>query len=74
LLTDDPKGWFSPAMMLGHGAAKALAAVAHLSLRRMPLARARRARKPNRQGHSTGHIARTLQTTDVSVRKGSRIG
>ena len=68
-LADDPKGRSSHEKMLGYDAAKALAAVVHLLPKRMPRARAWLARMMNWQGLSTAQIARTLRTTDVSVRK-----
>lgn len=68
-ISDDPKGRSSHETLLGYDKAKALAAVAHQLPKRVPLAKKWLAQMLHWQGHSTGQIARTMRSSDVSVRK-----
>lgn len=68
-ISDDPKGRSSHERLVGYDKAKALAAVAHRLPKRVPLAKKWLAQMLNWQGLSTAMIARTLRSSDVSVRK-----
>ena len=67
-LAQNPKGRSQVEAVIGHDTARALAAQDHRLQRRVPLAKKWLAQMLNWQGHSIAHIARTLRTTDVSVR------
>lgn len=67
-LAQNPRGQGQVEAVVGLERARALAAQDHRLQRRVPLAKKWLARMLNWQGHSTAHIARTLRTTDVSVR------
>ena len=68
-IAEDPKGRSSHEVLVGYDQLKALAAVAHRLPKRVPLAKKWLAQMLYWQGHSTAKIARTLRSSDVSVRK-----
>lgn len=68
-LAQNPKGKGQVETVIGLDKARALAAQDHRLQRRVPLAKKWLAQMLNWQGHSTAQIARTLRTTDVSVRR-----
>ncbi|WP_323005437.1 helix-turn-helix domain-containing protein [Pseudorhodobacter sp.] len=67
-LAQNPKGKGQVEAVIGLDNARALAAQDHRLQRRVPLAKKWLAQMLDWQGHSIAHIARTLRTTDVSVR------
>lgn len=68
-LSIDPKGRSAVEALIGADRVKALAASNYPALqKRIPLAKRWLAAMLHWQGHSTAEIARTLRTTDVTVR------
>lgn len=64
-----PNGRSAHEKVIGPEAAVRLSAVRHRLQRRVPLAKAWLAAMLDWQGHSQAQIARTLRTTDISVRR-----
>ena len=67
-IADDPKGRSGHEALLGYDKAMALAKIAHRLPKRVPLAKRWLARMLSWQGRSASMIARTLRSSDVSVR------
>jgi hypothetical protein len=68
-LSADPKGRSAVEALIGPDKVKALADSRSRAMqKRIPLAKPWLAAMLHWQGHSTAHIARTLRTTDVTVR------
>lgn len=68
-LAQNPKGKSQVEAAIGFEKTRALAAQDHRLPRRVPLAKKWLAQMLSWQGHSTAQIARTLRTTDTSVRR-----
>lgn len=66
---DNPNGRSAHEALIGPEAAARLSALKDRLQRRVPLAKAWLAAMLHWQGHSIAHIARTLRTSDTSVRK-----
>jgi len=67
-LAQNPNGRSQVEAVIGYEKARALAAQDHRLQRRVPLAKKWLAQMLNWQGRSIAGIARTLRTSDVSVR------
>lgn len=68
-LAQNPKGKSQVEALVGFEKTRALAAQDHRLPRRVPLAKKWLAQMLSWQGHSTAQIARTLRTSDTSVRR-----
>jgi len=68
-VANNPCGQSSHERLIGHDAAKRLAAVAHRLQRRVPLAGRWLCAMPAWQGRSAAGVARTLRITDVTARR-----
>ncbi|MDT8855927.1 helix-turn-helix domain-containing protein [Paracoccaceae bacterium Fryx2] len=68
-LAAEPKGRSRLETLVGPDKARALGRSTRITQRRVPLAKAWLAAVLEWQGHSTADIARTLRTSDISVRK-----
>lgn len=73
-LAEDPKGRSRLEELVGYDRARALGEAAHLLPRRVPLAKPWLARVFRARGYSVAETARTLRTTDKSVRGWLRRG